>query len=484
MSETITKEELTAEVKSQIEKDQKMVDVQKQAEVAEAAKAEAEKKLADMAVKLEAANKLQAAKNDVNANADKKAAEMGMPGVIIKDNDYEKSDDQSKAIYDALRSGQKESSLTLDGMDVNGVEAGLADAQKMDARNNNTKVMDGIKSAHEGRKVAMDGASSYGPDFVPEEWNSAFYQRLATLDGDLMNYFPKIGMNTDIKNIAELLTHPTVAAYSSYVNQNLAVENVTATAVTTSNKQLQPRKFVAKIPVYNDLIEDEKFGLMKGIRNMLAAEMGSQCSNAILNGDTTGTHMDEDTEASALGANHPLAMFKGLRKLTMAGSLGIDGDSTYTLANLKSVRRLMGKYAVGKNKSKCIWISGLGTASALDTLMESSSTPQLAEFVVKEGSVLKYLGYPIILSEHQREDLEIDGYYDESGTAAAQGFLTLVNTSNFVLGIRKKMHIKVVNEDENDKKWVIATMRFDFQPFETPSTSIPTVAGMYGYTVA
>ena len=377
-----------------------------------------------------------------------------------------KMDEQSEQIYDALQS-KKGAEFEFD-MRINETEDAIDQAKA---------------AVKEGKKADIDGAASYGPDFVPEEWAPNFYFRLGSLDGNLMSLFPKYAMNTDIKNIAEILTKPTISAYSSYQNQNLAVENVTATDVTTGTATLTARRFVAKMNVYNTVLKDDKFGLMRGIRRAMTEEIGAAVSSAILNGDTTATHMDEDYEAA--GANIPEAMFKGLRKLTLAGSLGIDGTATYTLADLDKVRKLMGKYAIGPNLRRSKWILGVKTYNELVGLWRASaSTPQAADFAIKNGYIESHMGHDVIVSDKQREDLEIDGYYDESGASAAEGFCCLVNVDNFIIGMRENISVKVVPDPLNDRQQVQATLRLDFQPFETPSTTVPIVAGMYAYTLS
>jgi HK97 family phage major capsid protein len=450
---TIKADDLKAQIKAELEAEAK-------AEAkAKADAIEAEKKLREeikAQVEKEMKVKLEAAPPE---------PKIGVPAIIKSKG--RKMDEQSEQFYDALQSKDK-SEFELD-MDINETEEKLERVKSMTV---------------EGTKANLDGATGYGPEFVPEEWAPGFYFRLGSLDGNLMNIgFRKYAMNTDVKNIAEILTKPTISAYSSYQNQNLAVGAVTATDVTTANKSLNARIFVAKLYVYNTLLKDEKFGLMRGIKRGMAEEMSTSVSSAILNGDTTTTHMDEDYEA--LGANIPEAMWKGLRKLTLAGSLGIDGTTTYTLADLDKVQKLMGKYAIGSNLRKSKWIMGVKTYNELMGLMRAStSTPQAADFVVKEGHIISWMGHPIIVSDKQREDLEIDGYYDASGTAASEGFCCLVNVDNFVIGARESLQVKVIPDDLNDRKQVTATMRLDFQPFETPSTTVPIVAGMYAYTLS
>jgi hypothetical protein len=337
--------------------------------------------------------------------------------------------------------------------------------------------------AKEGKKVAIDGSSSYGADIVPEIYGTDLYVRATAMHGDLARIFPKVGMSSDVEYIPELLGKITVSAYSSYANQNTAIENVTATSDTTGSATLTARTFVAKENVYDRTSADVKVNLVRALKNSMAAEFASKLSAAILNGDTTSTHMDEDLEAA--GANIPEAMWKGLRKLTLAGSLGVDGtDAAYTIANLISVRAKMGKYALGANKNLCKWIFGVESYNKLvGLLLAQTAAPQMANYTLSGGDADTILGHEVIVSQHQREDLETDGYADSTGTDGNQGFISLVNPQGFVLGVREEMTIKVVPDPLNARNQLQGTLLMDFQALEAPSTTISVCSGLYGFTV-
>jgi hypothetical protein len=339
------------------------------------------------------------------------------------------------------------------------------------------------KLAKEGKKVAINGDTSYGAEIVPEIYGTDLYIRATAMHGELAKIFPKVGMTSDVEYIPELLGKITIAAYSSYANQNTAIENVTASADTTGKATLTAKTFVAKENVYDRTAADVKVNLIRGLRQSMAGEFASKLSAAILNGDTTATHMDEDLEAS--GANIPEAMWKGLRKLTMAGSLGVDGtDAAYTVANLISVRALMKKYALGANKNLCKWIFGVESYNKLvGLLLAQTAAPQMANYTLSGGDVETLLGHEVLVSEHQREDLEIDGYADSTGTDGNQGFISLVNPMGFVLGVREEMSIKIVPDPLNGRNQIQGILLMDFEPLETPSTSISVCSGLYGFTV-
>lgn len=332
-----------------------------------------------------------------------------------------------------------------------------------------------------GGKADLDGASNYGADILPQTFGTDLYMRLFSNHGNLASYVRKVPMTTYKHNIAELLPNITVSAYSSYADQNTAISNVTATAPITDNLELVAKKFVAKTNIYNDLESDVIVNLIRGVRQYMAAEFAKAQSSALLNGDTSTPHMDEDYAALS---NIPEKMFKGLRKLTLAGGLGVDGtDAAYTIANLISVHATMKKYAKGNQKRFCKWIFGdAATSKLVGLLLAQTSAPMMADYVYKEGEIQKLLGIDVLYSDLMREDLEVDGYADSTGTDGNQGYIQLANFNEFVMGLRQNVVVKMVDDPLNDKRVMQGTMRLDFAPFETPSTTISTLAGLYGFT--
>ena len=449
--------------------------------------AKAEKEAAEAKEKQAAKDRLDALKKEIKEEIKTElSTNRSIPGAA--DDSNKNVDPGNDAFGTNVHLGKKlnkDDQMILDGLMSKNIPGnGLEIKFKLDVQDGEDRLRYLYRqAAKEGKKVAIDGSSSYGADIVPENYGTDLYIRAVAMHGDLAKLFPKVGMSSDVEYIPEILGDITVAAYSSYANQNTAIENVTASANTTGSATLTARTFVAKQNVYDRTAADVKVNLIRALRQKMAAKIASELSAAILNGDTTATHMDEDLEAE--GANIPEAMWKGLRKLTMAGSLGVDGtDAAYTIANLISVRALMKAYALGANKAACKWIFGVESYNKLvGLLLAQTASPDMANYSIKSGDVETLLGHEVLVSEHQREDLEIDGYADSTGTDGNQGFISLVNPNYFVLGVREEMSIKIVPDPLNGRNQLQGIMLMDFQPLETPSTTLPFCSGLYGFTV-
>jgi HK97 family phage major capsid protein len=303
------------------------------------------------------------------------------------------------------------------------------------------------------------------------------------MSGDLFNRFPKVIMNSNTINMGELIGTPTSYAYSSYSAGATAIENATKSTPETATKQLNARTFVAKVDVYDHIAEDSKMGIIKNLKNLIAQTLSNDISNAIINGDTAVSPSDEDVAASA--ATDPRRMWDGLRKYAM-GVTELNTaltDGGFTLDDLTALNKMGGKYFLGKNTNLAFYILGVaGYNQLLSKVLASSATPLLATASMQNGVVQSYLGHPVVTSEYQREDLEDDGFYDVTGTTLDKGFVTLVNPTQFLIGLRKAITVKVVPDPMNGKKVVIGELRMDFQPLQTPSATIKSVVGGYGFT--
>jgi HK97 family phage major capsid protein len=435
MDNEIKKEDLIKSVKEEVK-----------AELVAEAKVIEEKKAEKEAIRAEYKKELDAETKKIEGS---KGEEKKVPTIINRSN-MSKADE---AIMDLVKS-EKGGTIESD-FDIEKAEAMIV----------------------EGKKADLDGAGGYGAELPPEEMANQLYVRMAALGGGLFNKFPKATMTSNVQKLTELRAPITVQEYSTYADITKGVENATASAPGTGEATLNSRLIVGKTYVYDYLTADAKVNLIKGVKSNLAVALDNRFSNLVLNGDTTGTHMDEDSSAAG-----NLLLWKGLRRLAMTAGTSKDcTDAAYTLAELSDIEALMGKYAVGVNVKQALWIFGVKGIGKLKGLL-AAKTGNLADAVIKDGVVTSYLGHPIVVSEYQREDLEIDGFFDVSGVAASQGFISLVNVNQFIIGLRQKLVVEVIPDPLKKRKQITGTILCDFQPLETPTTSISSVAAGFGFT--
>ena len=240
------------------------------------------------------------------------------------------------------------------------------------------------------------------------------------------------------------------------------------------------KKLRGRLITSAELDEDSIIAWIPYIRNKLAFILGNTVEAAILNGDTTGTHMD--TDINALGATDGRKAWKGLRRLTL-GVAGLDKDCTsgdINEANMLAVKALCGKYGV-KPKDGA-WIVGPG--GLLTYMLKLDGVVKLYEYgpqaTVKTGELVQYMGSPVIVSEHCREDTTTAGINGVSGNTK-KTFL-YVNHRYWYVGDRRMVTLAAEPWITTDQINLVAFRRLDFQPVATPSATISIAA--LGYNIA
>jgi hypothetical protein len=197
--------------------------------------------------------------------------------------------------------------------------------------------------------------------------------------------------------------------------------------------------------------------------------------NALINGDTTATHQDSDTEAA--GATAVGAAWKGFRKHAIENSYTIDA-STWDITKLRAMRKSMGKFGINPDElvliaSNSAYIQMLGWDGVL-TLDKFG--PQAT---ILTGELLKVDGISVIVSPYMRQDLNASGVFDDT-TETKTGVL-LVNRDSFAIGDRQTVELDETDEPKvYRQKTILADMRVDFKPTQPIATN-PTV--VYGYNI-
>jgi len=250
-------------------------------------------------------------------------------------------------------------------------------------------------------------------------------------------------------------------------------------AITDSLQTFTAAKLRSRMITSAELDEDAIMLWMPRIKKRLTEIMANTVEACDLNGDTTATHQDTDIEA--LGANDGRTAWKGLRKLFLAGSLTKDCTSgDLNEANLHAIRALLGIYGV--DPTECAWIFGPTAYIKQIILLTNVRTVDKygpAATVIK-GELAKYDGAPIVVSAHQREDLNASGVDD--GVTATKGCCMYVNKNYFFHGDRRLVTLDGEKWITTDQFNLVCFRRLDFQPLVAPSTTYSFGAMGYNFT--
>lgn len=233
----------------------------------------------------------------------------------------------------------------------------------------------------------------------------------------------------------------------------------TDAAFSTEKIQFSAPKLVEYYLLPEELNEDSAPAILELARQDVLAAQLRAVEDAILNGDTTGTHMDADTVAASSNRK----AWKGLRKMALAASSTVSfSGAGVTKAGLDSMRKAMGKY--GTNPKELVWVVGSSTYAQMLNIDEVATLEKFGpQATILTGALAVFRGIPIVVSEFVREDLNASGVQD--GVTVNRTVLHLANMRRFYLGRRRPIRVKVQQDprSEYDRWQLVSYQRVDFK---------------------
>lgn len=321
-------------------------------------------------------------------------------------------------------------------------------------------------------KLLTSTGSGTGDELVPTDLAGEIQRRMY-LASNLYAFMAaqEINMTSNPMAIPFSTTRPTY--YGESVEGTARVESTPGTAGPT----ITAVTYSSLVPFSYELAEDSIVPLLPHLQGLLATAAADAMEDVLLNGDTTATHMDSDTNAVSKAAPK---YAKGLRKYALAGSLTVDAATGgLSLTNIKAALKLLGKWGVQTTDvAFVVGAKGINDIRGMSDLITVDKAGGRATLF--NGAVVDTLfGSPVIISGRCREDLNASGVYD--GTTTTKGSFVMFNRNAFWMGRRREFTVEIERSPTSQKTNVVASFRRGFSPSETPSASISTVVLGYNY---
>jgi HK97 family phage major capsid protein len=219
---------------------------------------------------------------------------------------------------------------------------------------------------------------------------------------------------------------------------------MTDASFQTAQLSMTAKKFAEYYVLPEELTEDSIVDLLSIARSEVISAQARAIEAAIVNGDTTGTHMDSDT--NGLGASVAEKAWIGLRKLALANS-GNGGtldcntinSGVLSVQHIRKARAQMSKFGVNPSEL-VLFVSPVGYSQLLATGEVLTMEKYGPMATINTGALGTFLGIKIVVSQYMRDDLNAAGVYD-GVTSTYTGFL-LVNKSRFYVGQRAPIYVK------------------------------------------
>jgi hypothetical protein len=236
--------------------------------------------------------------------------------------------------------------------------------------------------------------------------------------------------------------------------------------VGTANVTLDTFKLVGVSEYSYEVDEDSVLAILPIITNQLSSSAADALEDAIINGDTTTTHQDTDTDGGA--GTLPAKACKGLRKLGL-GVADVDaGAATMTPAMVGSMRAGMGVYGLRPQD-----LALIVSIEDYNNLLVHDDISQYRLWgdgnSINNGNLAQVWGIDVIPSGQMRTDLDENGVNGAAGNT--HGAAVLMHVPSFVVGTRREFTVEVDTDKYKQTNAVIAAFRRDFQPIGTPNAS-------------
>jgi len=256
-------------------------------------------------------------------------------------------------------------------------------------------------------------------------------------------------------------------------------DNVASANFGTGKITLEAKKLVEFMCLPEELNEDSAPDILALVRSEVTEAQQRAFERAILDGDTTGPHMDTDVTGSV----DARTTWKGLRKLALENSANgstVDfGAVAATVVKLRDMRQAMAKFGVSESN-----LSFLVNSRGYHQLRSVPEVTTVEKFgpmaTILRGALAGIDGVPIFISEWIRDDLDENGVNSATPANNTHTVIHLINRSRFMWGVRRPIRVRAVTDmTPPGDRWLVASWwRGDFKGHVQNATEVSSVLGI------
>jgi hypothetical protein len=305
--------------------------------------------------------------------------------------------------------------------------------------------------------AAVDSlTTAEGSEFVPTTLSGATLERIgaALTVAELFQVVPMLSGSHRVPGFSVTPGLPALHPQQTADTSQTAIPKATPTTNATT---LTAAKLAIFVLVSAEAVEDAIASLLGALQVELSDWLAAGVDDAIINGDTTGTHMDGDVTAAT---DHRKA-FAGLRKLCPSGTKTDGSNGTLTAAMLRVNRKKLGNAgSLPAQLAHIVSPVGAEQLTADSAFFDPSRNgPNVTQVA---GEVGRVDGVPVAVSNYVRTDLNASGVYD--GTTTNRSVALTVNHRGFLVGQRRGVTLASLPERyaEADQHGLVASLRVAF----------------------
>jgi hypothetical protein len=304
-------------------------------------------------------------------------------------------------------------------------------------------------------KAFGTGAAGEGAEWVPTIVASTYIEEFE-LERQVMQQFRQVNMPSSPFDVP-IQTDVTVARRQAESCD--PADNVAAANFGTGKITLDAEKLVEYMCLPEELNEDSAPNILGLVRTEVTEAQQRAFERAILDGDTTGPHMDTDVTGSV-------------------GTVGF-GAANVTTAKLREMRENMGKFGV--SESQLAWFVNSRGYHQMRDLPEVTTVEKFGPAAtILRGALAGVDGVPIFISEWVRSDLDANGVHSGVALDDTHTVVHLINRSRFMWGVRRPIRVRAVTDPTPPgDRWLVASWwRGDFKGHAQSASEVSTVLGI------
>ncbi len=310
----------------------------------------------------------------------------------------------------------------------------------------------GQKSVQSDIKALYSTGAGVGDEWVPTEFSTSWLEKIVE-SAKVLPLVRSLPMTTNPE------TYPIFGGRTGtgYLQGEPATNDpvdFTATDIATAQLSLTAKQFAVRTVFSQEYTEDSVAGALEYTRQDIANTAAWTVDLALVDGDTTATHMDT---GYSLAANSPRRAFDGLRHWALNSGVTVDGASvTWSSAqNMVSAKSKMGIYAGDNTTLLCS-----RSFAAKMGLLRDGANNLIPGVGASADSPPTWGGSRVVISDVILDTYNASGIYDS--TTATKTMLVWFNPDEFYVGWRRGWTV----ETEKDIKagvWnLVMTCRLAF----------------------
>lgn len=434
--------------------------------------------------------RLQDSNRDLTENMEKKAAALKDVQQKLAELDAPKVVTVSEREATLRRFVREDGSLDVAGMAGDEADRGEWHAEfkrlvddrnlaKLMLKSGNAAPLDAKLNAHmavapDAIKRAFSDSSGVGAEWIPDLLLPELVNKLYTPKA-VEALFGSMAMPGK-----ELRLPFLTLKVKPYLKTGATWGTITAEDDVTSQVSMTAKSLAARIQVDEDASVDSVVAGLEYARASLADAIATAVEDAIINGDTAGSHQDTITawnprarwNASGLGGSDDhRSAWLGLRAQAadVSATRNASGDTDHYNGILSTRAVMDGAHGVGSNLALiCSPEYYLEHLLAIDELATIDKLGPQAQVVT--GQVAAIGGMVVVPSDYMTADLETSGLFTD-GSGGKTGYL-IVNRDAYMMGNYKPLTIDIQREIVNGVVDVVATRRCVFKCMEAASKTV------------